>query len=305
MPGTGVQEQSGLDVLRAWQTRALNVLLRVLVLVATPAVMATAVEAFRYPERGTALPVFGGLYLFLILLAFMRRLPHRIRVYGLMVLGYALAITALLRGGLVGDGRLYLAFLPLLAIVLVDLRLGLWAGVFSLLIHLAFVLFAHLGWLSQWVVVKENPMAFLDWAYAAVVFLTLLAVLLVLVGFFNRVTLRALQSTQQSAQELARAYALLEGQAREQERRARWLEVATEVGREASRLLDPDVLLSYSAEEMVQRLNLEGVIFYTTTSQGELVAQAIAESRPEPGAMAPPGPSPLALEAFRSGQLRA
>ncbi|MCS7282263.1 MAG: GAF domain-containing protein [Anaerolineae bacterium] len=295
---------SGLEALQAWQARALNVLLGVLALVATPALIAAVAEAFRYPERRAALSVFGALYVFLLLLALFRRIPHRIRLYGLLILGYVLAITALLRGGLVGDGRLYLVVLPIFALIFADLRLGLWAGAFSLLIHLVFALFAALGWLSQWVVVKENPTAPTDWIYATVVFLMMLAGLLVLVGFFNRVTLRTLRSTQRSAQELAKAYSLLEGQAREQERRARWLEVATLVIREASRFLDPDASLSHSADEMVRRLNLEGVIFYLATPQGELVAHAIAEGHPEPGGIAPPGPSPMAREAFRSGTLQ-
>lgn len=299
------QIQAGLDALQDWQVRATNALLIVLALVTTPAFAATVVEAIRYPERSTALPVFGTLYVLLLLLAFLRRIPYRIRVYGLMALGYAIAILALVRGGLIGDGRLYLLLLPLVALVLTDARVGVSAGAFSLVVHLAFVLFAHLGWLSRWVVVRENPLAVWDWVNATVVFVMLLLGTLVLVGFFNRVTLRALQSTQQSAQELARAYALLESQAREQERRANWLEVATQIAREASRFLEPDILLSHAAQEMVHRLNLEGVLFYMASPQGDLVAQAMAERGSSYEGATPPGPSPLVLEAFRRGTFQA
>lgn len=299
------QIQTGLDALQDWQVRATNALLIVLALVTTPAFAATVVEAIRYPERSTALPVFGALYVLLLLLAFLRRIPYRIRVYGLMALGYAIAILALVRGGLIGDGRLYLLLLPLVALVLTDARVGVSAGAFSLVVHLAFVLFAHLGWLSRWVVVRENPLAVWDWVNATVVFVMLLLGTLVLVGFFNRVTLRALQSTQQSAQELARAYALLESQAREQERRANWLEVATQIAREASRFLEPDILLSHAAQEMVHRLNLEGVLFYMASPQGDLVAQAMAERGSSYEGATPPGPSPLVLEAFRRGTFQA
>jgi len=305
MPDTRNQTYEIADF-QAWQARALRVLLGVMAAAATPVVILTTMEAIRYPERGAAAPLFGVLYLFLVLLAVFPRIPHRIRLAGFLLVGYAAAVTAFSRGGLVGDGRLYLMILPLLALALSDLRVGLATGILSLLIHIAFVLFAHLGWLSQWVVVKENPMALGDWLTATAVFLMLMAGLLAVVGLSNRSLTRALRSAQQSAQERAAAYNLLEGQTRELERRARWLEVATLVAREAGTLLEPDVLLSRAAEEMARRLDLEEVIFYAVSPQGELVAQAMVESRRMvPRDVLSPEPSSLAQEAFRSRSVRA
>lgn len=299
------RQQNEITEFRAWQARALGILLSVLALAATPVVIATTMEAIRYPERGAAASLFGALYLLLVLLAVFPRIPYRIRLVGFLIVGYAVAVTALTRGGLVGDGRLYLVVLPLLALVLSDLWMSLATGIFSLLIHLAFVLFAHLGWLSEWVVVKENPMAITDWFTATAVFLMLLAGLLVIVGLSNRLLVRALWSAQQSAQELASTYRLLEGQTRELERRARWLAAATYATREAATLEEPDVLLSRVAEEMARRMDLEEAIFYTAGPEGELVARAMAESRQiVPGDTIPSGASPLACEAFQSGSVR-
>lgn len=324
MPDTQKQTQTQREIteLQAWQARALNVLLNVLTIAATPVIIFVVVEALRYPERGAAVPVLGLLYVLLLFMALLRRLPHRIRLIGLLGVGYAVAVTAFMRGGLVGDGRLYLMILPLLALALSDLQMGLAAGLFSFLIHLAFVGFAHLGWLSRWVVVKENPMALGDWLSATAVFLMLLAGLLVVVGFSRRSLTRALQAARQSAQERAVAYDRLEGQTRELEQRTRWLEAATYVAREAAALQEPDVLLARAAEALIRRMNAEEVIFYTVGPEGELVAQAMAEvlfytAGPEgervaqvrtrsvpPGETALPGRSSEAQAAFRSGAVQ-
>lgn len=303
MPDT--RQQNEVTEFQAWQARALNVLLFVLTLAATMVVAATVLEAVRYPERGAAVPLFIVLYLFLLLLTLLRRIPYRTRLIGFLVVGYAVAITAFLRGGLVGDGRLYLMILPLLALALSDLRIGLLTGIFSLLIHVAFMVFAYLGWLSDWVVVKENPMAITDWFAATAVFLMLTAGLLTVIGLSNRSLIQALRSVQRSAQERAQAYAILEGQTRELERRARWLEMATSVARQATALEEPDVLLSRVAEELARRTDIEEAIFYTVGPGGELIAQAMAESqRMGPGDVTPSGASPLAREAFQSGSAR-
>lgn len=303
MPDT--QQQNEITEFQAWQARALNVLLSVLTLAAAPVVIATTIEAIRYPERGAMAPLFGALYVPLLFLTLLRRIPRGIRLYGFMTVGYTVAVIALMRGGLIGDGRLYLLVLPLMALVLSGPRMGLATGIFSLLIHLAFMSFAHLGWLSEWVVVKENPMAVTDWFTATAVFLMLLTGLLVLVGLSNRSLVQALRSAQRSAQELASTYQLLEGQTRELERRARWLEAATYAAREAATLEEPDVLLSRVAEELARRMDLEETIFYTAGPEGELIARAMAERRQMvPVDAMPSGASPLAQEAFRSGSVR-
>lgn len=297
--------QSEITEFQAWQARTLNLLLIVLTIAATPAIIALGMEAIRHPERGAAVPLFGALYVFLLLLAVLRRLPYRIRLIGLLLVGYGVAVVAFLRGGLVGDGRLYLMILPLLALALSDLRMGIWTASVSLLIHLSFMLFAHLGWLSEWVVVKENPMALTDWFVATAVFLMLLGGLLVVVGFSHRSLLGAIRSAQRLARERAQAYALLEGQTRELERRTRWLEAATSAAREAAMLEEPDALLSRVAEELARRTDLEEVLFYTGGPEGELVARAMVESRRiRLGEVTDVGISPLAREAFQSGSVR-
>ncbi|MCX7855864.1 MAG: GAF domain-containing protein, partial [Anaerolineae bacterium] len=121
----------------------------------------------------------------------------------------------------------------------------------------------------------------------------------------NRSLVQALRSVRQSAQELASAYQLLEGQTRELERRARWLEAATYAAREAAKLEEPDILLSHVAEELARRMDLEEAIFYTVGPEGELIARVMAESRRiVPADIAPSGASPLVREAFQSGSVR-
>ncbi len=262
--------------IQAWRKQALQAILIILAIGATPVVVFVGMEAFQHPERAAAAPAFFALYILLIFLTLFRRISHRARVIGFLIIGYAVAVTALTRGGLIGDGRLYLLILPLLALILADVHTGVIAGAVSLLIHIVFTIFAQAGWLAQWVVVTENPMALTDWLTAAAVFLMLLVGLIVLLGLFNRTLLRALEETRRSAQQVTEAYRQLEEQATEQKQYVRWLELAAQVALQAGAEKNPDALLSRVADQIYEQLALTGVAVYTVGPGGELTIQAQA-----------------------------
>ncbi len=262
--------------IQAWRKQALHAVLLILAIGATPVIVLVGVEAIQHPERAAAAPAFLAFYILLLVLALVRRLPHWVKIAGFLGIGYAVAVTALARGGLIGDGRLFLLILPLLALVLADLRTGAIAGAVSLLIHIAFAFFAQTGLLAQWVVVTENPMALPDWLSATAVFLMLLAGLIVLLGLFNRTLLRSMEETRRSARQVAEAYQQLEEQAVGQRRYVRWLEVAAQTALEAGAEMDPDVLLSRAARGLYERLALTGVSVYTVGPDGDLNIQAQA-----------------------------
>lgn len=262
--------------IQVWRQRALHVFLVTLSLGAMPVSIFVVIEALRQPARAAAAPYFLILYLLLVSLTLLRRLPHRVRVAGFLLIGYAVAIVALVRSGLIGDGRLYLLILPLLALILADTRFGAIAGAISLLIHLAFAFFARAGLLAQWVVVTENPMALLDWLTAIAAFLMMLGVSLTLMGLFNRTLSRSLKAERRSAREAMEASRRLEEQAAEQKRYIRWLEAAARVALEAGAETAPDRMLWRVARTVHEHPELLQVTIYTIGQDGSLTAQAHA-----------------------------
>jgi hypothetical protein len=91
------------SILREWRTRALNVILTVLTLVALPALVTTVLETIRAQEKLSGL-LYVVSYLSLVGLAVFRRLDIRLRGWGFLPMGYAVGVLGLMRSGLVGSG---------------------------------------------------------------------------------------------------------------------------------------------------------------------------------------------------------
>ena len=144
------------SALRDWRTRVLNGLLTTAAAFALPVIGITVAPAFRHPETWPAALAFMAFYLFLLGLAFFRRLDMRLRAWGFLLVGQATAILATARGGLAGDGRVYFMAMPILALVLVGGRSGLLMGIISLVTYTVFAILAHQGQLEKWLVVSEN-----------------------------------------------------------------------------------------------------------------------------------------------------
>jgi PAS domain S-box-containing protein len=83
-------------------------------------------------------------------------------------------------GGLAGDGRVYLLTVPILALLLIDLRAGMVTTVISLLTYAAFTITAHLGWMANWLLFQDNTLDLGLWVLGGVVFGMCLLVLVTL-----------------------------------------------------------------------------------------------------------------------------
>ena len=116
----------------AWRQRVLDVLLIAVSGAATPVIALLIREAALDPRQWPAVLAYGILYGVVLLLALLRRLPFPLRAWGLAGVGYAAATIALARGGLMGDGRVYLLVLPILTWFLLGSRAAWppphWAG---------------------------------------------------------------------------------------------------------------------------------------------------------------------------------
>lgn len=166
--------------LHTWRTRALNTLLIVTAAVAVPLMGFNFLHAVQSPEQWPAAVSYLILYLCVVGLAAFRGLSLHVRAWGLMALGYIVGTLALAFGGLAGDGRVFLLTMPLLALILIGVRAGLIMAVLGLLTFVALAVSAHMGWLSTWLLIPDNPLDFEAWLYEGIVVGMCLAVLVTL-----------------------------------------------------------------------------------------------------------------------------
>jgi PAS domain S-box-containing protein len=172
--------------LTAWRTRALNSLLIVTSIAATGVMVSIILDAIDDPEFWPATVAYLVLYLFLLGLTVLRRLNFHLRAWGLLLAAYAAGVLAFARGGLAGDGRVYLLALPLMTLILVGRRGGLFMGVLSVLTFAAFGVTAHLKWMAEWLVCQDNTLLWSDWGIGGVAFVMVLAALMALQWRFSQ-----------------------------------------------------------------------------------------------------------------------
>ena len=172
--------------LRTWRVTTLNTLLIVTSIAAAPIILFVIIEAIHNPEQWPAAWAFIAIYLFIVGLTIFRRLGFHLRAWGLLLLVYAAAVLAFARGGLAGDGRVYLLALPLLAMILIDLRSGLAMAALSLLTFAGFAATARLGWMAEWLVRQENTLLLSDWVAGGIAFLLTLAGVMAIQWRFNQ-----------------------------------------------------------------------------------------------------------------------
>lgn len=213
--------RSGNSTLSAdvWRQRALNLLLVAVSGAGLPAVALLLREALLDPRQWPAVVAYSTLYGCVLLLALLRRLPYRFRVGIFIGVGYIVAFLALARGGLVGDGRLYLLVLPFLTWFLLGFRAALATIALSGLGYGFFAFAASQSWLTRWLVRTDNSLHPADWLAAGVILLlgltTVSVLLLEYYRFQNRLleNTRALQARYQAFTEanLAGIYVLQDG----------------------------------------------------------------------------------------------
>jgi PAS domain S-box-containing protein len=218
------------DVLHQWRNRMLNVILGVLVGVSFPAMLLSLVSAIRAPGNWTRSLVFLGIYLLLVGLAVFQRLGIQLRTAGLLLIGYLTGIVAFTRVGLAGSGRIYIAILPIMAIILAGIRAGVIATILSLVIMVVFAGLAHAGLLENWLVYLDNPLDLEYWAEAGATFAMLLVSVVVVLGRFYRLQVKTMGAERKASAGLAQAVAELES--RVEQRTADLLQANAQLTRE-------------------------------------------------------------------------
>ena len=198
--------------LQDWRSGVLNTLLPLAAIAIFPSVFQTVRQVFLRPEeiawQGAAL--FLLLYLALIYITFHRGLSENMRSWGVVLITYSAGVVSMARGGLAGDGTIYLTVLPILTITLINIRTGLYAVGVSLSTFVIFSILADNGILGQWLIIHDNPQTYDQWVYFGMTMATLILVTVFVVFKFVRFQLATLESVQKVSQALVDANKLLE-----------------------------------------------------------------------------------------------
>jgi signal transduction histidine kinase len=100
--------------------------------------------------------------------------------------------------------------LPVIAVILVDVQAGIITTGVSLLVYAVFTFLATPGYLSNWLMVYDNPLTLQFWIEAGTAMAMFLVVTVVLLERFHRLQINTLTAERQTAAELARANVSLE-----------------------------------------------------------------------------------------------
>jgi len=271
--------------LRVWRTSVLNVLLIVVAVAALPALALAIIEALPFPEQWPAALIFLAFYLFIVGLAVFRRLDPRLRAWGLLLLGYATGVLSFARGGLAGDGRVYLLALPVLALILLGVRSSLLMAALSLLTYVFFAATAHLGWMKDWLIRSPDPFALDNWISAGAAFALILITVVVLQWLFGRFQMNTLQAERQAVTDLAQAHGLLRERAEELEtanlllvERTEALAAAAKVARQIATATDEQDLMERFVHLVSERFGLYHVGLFLLDAQMEHAVLRVASS---------------------------
>jgi signal transduction histidine kinase/CheY-like chemotaxis protein len=162
--------------------------------------------------------VGSGIVLYAIVLAviavltFRSDLNPKLRGWVFLVMVYLFAIQALLRGGLSGDGRLFLLALPVLATILLGTTAAYISTAFGIFTLLVFSALVNTGLTSVNLidVMKNEHHTMNVWLTETSYTLLVMVFVLVLINYFYRFMLQTIENERQTHTEISVAQALLE-----------------------------------------------------------------------------------------------
>lgn len=206
------QAQEPTHALYDWRSSVLDIFLPLASLAFLPSITQTVLQVINDSQiawQGAAIIVF--FYLILVYITFSpKRLSTTTRSWVVVALTYLTGIVSMARGGLAGDGTLFLTVLPILTITLVNARAGIYAAGVSISTFVVFGILAHAGMLSPWLIIHDNPQTPDQWLYFGLAMSTLIIVTVFVIVRFSNFQLETLESVQKVSQALADANRQLE-----------------------------------------------------------------------------------------------
>jgi len=198
------QEQEPDHALYDWRSNVLDTFLPLASLAIFPSIVQTVLQVVKNPQiawQGAAILVF--FYLILLYVTFRQNLNAGIRSWAVVTLTYLAGVVSMARGGLAGDGTIFLTVLPILTITLVNARTGVYAAGVSLSTFFVFGILAHFGILNRWLIIHDNPLTSDQWLYFGLAMETLIIVTVFVVYRFSNFQKDTLRKVQKVSYELA------------------------------------------------------------------------------------------------------
>jgi signal transduction histidine kinase len=260
------------DDLKLWRAKTLRFVMIVGAASGLPAIVSVVINSFLVGELSPLLWIYGAGFLGFVLLIVMPGIDVPVRATLFMAASYAIAIGSFARVGLVGSGRLYLVFIPVVATILIGIPAGYVCLGVSLALYGGFAFLAQVGILSQWLTVFENPVGLGYWIEAGIALAVFLLTLTTLLDLFTAQHLRILTMSGRVRRELEQAYASLQ---RRMQDRAREIGLLNSVAAVASGLSDLREILKVSLQKTMEAFGLEAGGAYGLDEQtGSLVMLA-------------------------------
>jgi len=194
-----------------WRSSVLDIFLPLASLAIFPSIVQTVLQVIRNPQiawQGAA--IFVIFYLAFLYVTFQRNLSAGTRSWAVVTLTYLAGVVSMARGGLAGDGTIFLTVLPILTITLVNARTGIYAAGLSLSTFVVFGILAHFGILTRWLIIFDNPQTPDQWLYFGLAMGTLVIVTVFVVYKFSNFQMDTLRSVQEVSHALADANRQLE-----------------------------------------------------------------------------------------------
>lgn len=201
------------QVLSDWRKKTLNTLYRISLITGLLGLIISVVtDAIPNRGRGSGWIIYIIALVVVTLFTVKKDLSQKLRAWVLIGIIYILAILALLRGGLAGDGRLFLLALPVLATILLGIDAAFIAAAIG-----AFTLFVFAGLANTWLLEKflipvmmEVPLSSTVWLTETSYSLLITVIMLVLIGYFYQFMIKTLENERSSHREVSETQELLE-----------------------------------------------------------------------------------------------
>ncbi|MGE5123608.1 MAG: GAF domain-containing protein [Acidobacteriaceae bacterium] len=192
-------------LLKEWRIKILNGFLLIVSAVSLPAYIATITKGVSTANFWTLILPFSVVEVILLVLTFFRALDMRVRVIGLLLIGYAAGVVNLRLSGITSTAPPYLMVVPIVALILMGKRAGIITTIISAFLMALFAILINLGYL-QVILPASN-----SWDVMATILMLLVIAMLSLLLFYR--FRDSLFDKEYGAQgELLKAQALLEEQ---------------------------------------------------------------------------------------------
>ncbi len=175
---TGIKQDREL-LLTEWRTKILNGFLLIVCLVSLPAYVATIAKGVSTANFWALIVPFTLVEVILLVLTFYRKLDMRVRVIGLLAIGYAAGIVNLRLSGITSTAPPYLMVVPIVALILMGRRAGIITTIISVFLMALFAVLINLGYL-QIILPASN-----SWDVMATILMLLVIAMVSLVLFYR------------------------------------------------------------------------------------------------------------------------